>query len=123
MSNIVELVKDFRFEAAHFLPNVREGHKCRRVHGHSFRGEVAVRGPVDPQLGWVIDFADLRRAVEPVVDRLDHYLLNEIEGLENPTAELLAVWIWNQLEPSLPLLHRVTIEETCTSRCHYFGSA
>lgn len=121
MSDVVELVKDFRFEAAHFLPNVPDGHKCRRIHGHSFRGEVAVRGPLDPHLGWVIDFADLRRAVEPLVDRLDHYLLNEIEGLENPTAELLAVWIWHKLAPSLPLIHRVTIEETCTSRCHYFG--
>ena len=119
--NIVELVKDFRFEAAHYLPAVPEGHKCRRIHGHSFRGEVAVRGPLDPVLGWVMDFADLRQAVEPLVKRLDHYLLNEIEGLENPTSELLAVWIWRELAPKLPLLVRVTIEETCTSRCHYFG--
>lgn len=117
----VELVKDFRFEAAHFLPNVPEGHKCRRIHGHSFRGEIAVRGPIDPTLGWVMDFADLRNAVEPLVKRLDHYLLNEIEGLENPTSEILAVWIWNQLVANVPNLHRVTIEETCTSRCHYYG--
>ena len=121
MADIVELVKDFRFEAAHFLPNVPEGHKCRRTHGHSFRGEIAVRGPLDPHLGWVMDFADLRDAVEPLVKRLDHYLLNEIEGLENPTSEMLAVWIWRELAPQLPLLVRVTIEETCTSRCHYFG--
>lgn len=121
MTEVVELVKEFRFEAAHFLPNVPEGHKCRRVHGHSFRGELAVRGPLDPHLGWVVDFADLKRAIDPVVQRLDHYLLNEVEGLENPTAERLAVWIWNQLAVALPLLHRVTIEETCTSRCHYFG--
>lgn len=121
MSDVVELVKDFRFEAAHRLPNVPEGHKCRRMHGHSFRGEVAVRGPLDPKLGWVIDFADLKRAVDPLVDRLDHYTLNEIPGLENPTAELLAIWIWRELIPQLPMLHRVTIEETCTSRCHYYG--
>lgn len=121
MSDVVELVKDFRFEAAHFLPNVPDGHKCRRIHGHSFKGEVAVRGPLDPKLGWVIDFADLRHAVDPIVDRLDHYLLNEIEGLENPTAELLAIWIWRQLEGKVPGLNRVTLEETCTSRCHYFG--
>lgn len=121
MPDIVELAKDFRFEAAHFLPNVPEGHKCRRIHGHSFRGEVAVRGPLDPTLGWVIDFADLRRAVDPLVQSLDHYLLNEIDGLQNPTAELLAVWIWQRLAPVVPMLHRVTIEETCTSRCHYFG--
>lgn len=117
----IELVKDFRFEAAHYLPNVPEGHKCRRMHGHSFRGEVAVRGQVDAHTGWVMDFADLKRAVDPIVSRLDHYLLNEIAGLENPTSEMLAVWIWKQLEPTLPQLYRITIEETCTSRCHYFG--
>lgn len=121
MSEVIELVKDFRFEAAHFLPQVPEGHKCRRIHGHSFRGEVAVRGPIDPKVGWVMDFADLKQAVDPIVARLDHYLLNEVEGLENPTSELLAVWIWKQLQPAIPNLHRITIEETCTSRCHYYG--
>lgn len=120
MSDVIEVVKDFRFEAAHFLPNVPEGHKCRRIHGHSFRGEVAVRGPIDPRLGWLIDFADLKKAVDPIVARLDHYLLNEIPGLENPTSEILAMWIWRELT-AIPNLHRVTIEETCTSRCHYFG--
>jgi 6-pyruvoyltetrahydropterin/6-carboxytetrahydropterin synthase len=121
MSDVVEVVKDFRFEAAHFLPQVPEGHKCRRIHGHSFRGEVAVRGPVHPKLGWVMDFADLKRAVDPLVKELDHYLLNDIEGLENPTSELLAVWMWKRLAPLVPNLHRITIEETCSSRCHYFG--
>lgn len=120
-SPAVELVKDFRFEAAHWLPNVPEGHKCRRMHGHSFRGEVAVRGTVDPHTGWLMDFADLKRAIDPVIARLDHYVLNEVEGLTNPTSEMLAVWVWEQLAPSVPLLARVTIEETCTSRCHYFG--
>jgi len=120
-SHFVELVKDFRFEAAHFLPNVPEGHKCRRIHGHSFRGEIAVRGNVDPKIGWLIDFADLKREVDPIVARLDHYFLNEIEGLENPTSEMVAVWIWERLAGRVPQLHRVTIEETCTSRCHYFG--
>ncbi len=117
----LELVKDFRFEAAHFLPNVPPDHKCRRIHGHSFKGEVAVRGPIDARLGWVMDFADLKTIVDPVVNRLDHYLLNDIEGLDNPTSEVLAVWIWNELAPKLPLLVRITIEETCTSRCHYVG--
>ena len=121
MSDVIELVKDFRFEAAHFLPQVPEGHKCRRIHGHSFRGEVAVRGPIDPKVGWVMDFADLKRAVDPVVTDLDHYLLNEIPGLENPTSELLCIWIWKRLVAVIPNLYRVTIEETCTSRCHYFG--
>ena len=118
---IVELSRDFRFEAAHYLPNVPEGHKCRRMHGHSFRGEVVVRGPVDPDTGWLIDYADLKRAVEPLVARLDHYLLNEIEGLENPTSEVLAIWLWKKLKPVIPALYCVVIEETCTTRCRYFG--
>lgn len=121
MNHPVEIVKDFRFEAAHYLPNVPEGHKCRRMHGHSFRGEVAVRGPIGERSGWVMDFADVKKAVDPIVARLDHYPLNEIEGLENPTSERIAIWIWERLAPALPMLHRVTIEETCTSRCHYFG--
>lgn len=118
---MVELVREFRFEAAHFLPNVPPEHKCRRVHGHSFRGEIVVKGPIDPATGWLMDFAELKRAVDPVVDLLDHYLLNDIEGLENPTSELLAVWVWDKLAPSVPQIHRITIEETCTSRCHYHG--
>lgn len=119
--DMVELAKDFRFEAAHYLPNVAEGHKCRRMHGHSFRGEVVVRGEVDAHTGWLIDFADLKRSVDPLVARLDHYLLNEIEGLENPTSERLAVWLWERLAPSLPQLYCVTVEETCSSRCRYYG--
>ena len=121
MGHPVELVKDFRFEAAHYLPNVPEGHKCRRMHGHSFRGEIAIRGPVNPQTGWLIDFGDLKRAIDPVIDRLDHYVLNEVEGLSNPTSERIAEWLWKQLAPSLPMLVRITIEETCTTRCHYYG--
>jgi len=121
MEPAVELVKDFRFEAAHYLPNLPDGHKCRRMHGHSFRGEIAVRGPIDAKTGWLIDFADLKTAVAPIIARLDHYLLNEIPGLENPTSERLAIWIWEQLVQSVPRLHRVTIEETCTTRCNYYG--
>ena len=83
--------------------------------------ELAVRGPVDPRTGWLLDFADLKKAIDPIVSRLDHYLLNEIEGLDNPTSELVAIWIWNQLIAALPQLHRVTLEETCSSRCHYYG--
>lgn len=117
----IDLVKEFRFEAAHFLPNVPDGHKCRRMHGHSFRGEVVVRGEIDATTGWLMDFADLKRAIDPIIGRLDHYLLNDIAGLDNPTSERLAVWIWNELAPMLPMLHRVTIEETCANRCHYYG--
>jgi 6-pyruvoyltetrahydropterin/6-carboxytetrahydropterin synthase len=119
----VELVKDFRFEAAHYLPNAPEGHKCRRMHGHSFRGEIAVRGEIDPATGWLIDFGDLKKAVDPLLARLDHYLLNEIEGLKNPTSEILAAWLWTRLALQIPNLARITIEETCSTRCHYYGPA
>jgi 6-pyruvoyltetrahydropterin/6-carboxytetrahydropterin synthase len=117
----VELFKRFRFEAAHVLPNVPEGHKCRRLHGHSYGIVVHVRGPVDPEMGWVVDFADIAEAFRPLLARLDHYYLNEIEGLENPTSEVLAMWIWDRLHPELPLLFRVVVEETCESGCAYDG--
>ncbi|MBV9107947.1 MAG: 6-carboxytetrahydropterin synthase QueD [Gemmatimonadetes bacterium] len=117
----MEIFKEFGFEAAHRLPNVPEGHKCARLHGHSFRVEVHVRGDVDPRLGWVMDFADVKAAVKPVIDRLDHYYLNEIEGLENPTSEVLARWLWARVKPSLPTLSRIVVRETCTSGCTYQG--
>jgi 6-pyruvoyltetrahydropterin/6-carboxytetrahydropterin synthase len=115
------LTKRFRFDAAHFLPMVPEGHKCRRLHGHGFEVEISVRGEVDPVLGWVIDYGEMSAATRTVLDPLDHGFLNAIPGLENPTSELLAVWIWERLQPRLPLLYRVTIFETCQSRCEYEG--
>ena len=118
---MVELERTFRFEAAHLLPNLPDGHKCRRLHGHSFRVDVAVRGEVDPVVGWFIDYADLVEAFRPIRDRLDHYYLNEIEGLENPTSEVLAAWIWERLAPRLPGLWRLAIHETCNARCLYYG--
>jgi 6-pyruvoyltetrahydropterin/6-carboxytetrahydropterin synthase len=118
---IVELVKEFRFESAHRLPNVPAGHKCARLHGHSFVCDVTVRGEVDPQTGWFIDYGDIADAFEPLRLRLDHYYLNEIDGLENATSENLARWIWERLEGRLPGLHRITIRETCTTRCDYYG--
>lgn len=119
----MEIFKQFTFEAAHRLPHVPAGHKCSRLHGHSYRVEVHVRGPIDPTLGWVVDFADLRDAFEPLRARLDHYYLNEIEGLENPTSERLARWIWDRLKPLLPLLSKIVVRETCTSGCVYDGGA
>lgn len=115
------LIKTFTFEAAHRLPHAPDGNKCRRLHGHSFTVDVAVEGPVDPQAGWVMDFADLKKAAQPVVDSLDHQYLNEIAGLENPTSEVLARWLWERLKPALPLLSCITVRETCTSRCEYRG--
>ena len=98
----MEIFKEFTFEAAHRLPHVPEGHKCARLRGHSFRVKLYVSGPVDPHAGWVMDFAELKRAFRPLYDVLDHRYLNEIEGLENPTSEKLARWIWARLRPTLP---------------------
>jgi len=117
----MEIWKDFTFEAAHLLPGAPEGHKCRRLHGHSYRVRVWVRGEPDPAAGWIVDFADIKAACEPIRRELDHHYLNEIEGLENPTAELLARWIWTRLTPRLPGLCRLEIDETCTSGCVYEG--
>ena len=117
----MEIYKDFTFEAAHRLPNVPEGHKCARLHGHSFRVRVTVQGPLQPRIGWVMDFADLKQAFRPILDQLDHRYLNEIAGLENPTSEELARWIWRALRPALPGLSAIEVRETCTSGCVYRG--
>lgn len=117
----VTLCKSFTFEAAHLLPHFPDGHKCRRLHGHSFRIEVHVEGEVDQQTGCLIDFGDIKKAYAPICDALDHRYLNDIDGLENPTAELLARWIWDRLKPALPLLSKIVVNETCTSRCEYVG--
>lgn len=117
----MEIWKEFTFEAAHLLPNVPADHKCRRLHGHSFTVRVVVRGEPDPKLGWVMDFADIKSAFDPILQRLDHYYLNDIEGLGNPTAEVLARWIWERLRPRLPALSRIEIRETCTAGCSYDG--
>jgi len=117
----VRLTRDFTFEAAHHLPRAPEGHKCRRLHGHSFRVEITVEGDVDPATGWFLDYGVMRDAVEPLRQRLDHYLLNDIEGLGNPTSEELCRWIWERLRPKLPSLARVVVHETCEARCEYEG--
>lgn len=116
----VRLSKTFRFEAAHLLPEVPEGHKCRRLHGHSYRVEVVVEGPVDPRTGWLMDYAEMGEAFAPIHARLDHYYLNEVDGLQNPTSENIARWIWDRLAPRLPLVE-LRINETCTSACIYRG--
>lgn len=117
----MEIFKQFTIEAAHRLPNLPETHKCSRVHGHSFRIEVHVSGVVKEPDGWVQDFAGIKEAFRPVFDTLDHYYLNDIDGLENPTCENLARWIWLRLKPALPGLSRITVRETCTSGCVYNG--
>lgn len=117
----MEIFKEFNFEAAHRLPNVPPGHKCARLHGHSFLVRLVVSGPVGEDSGWVMDFGDIKKVFKPVWEQLDHHYLNDIAGLENPTSENIAKWIWLQLKPALPELSRVEIRETCTSGCIYSG--
>jgi len=117
----MDIFRVFQVEAAHRLPNVAEGHKCARLHGHSFLIEVHVSGPVRKREGWVMDFAELKRIFQPVFDQLDHHCLNEIEGLENPTSENLARWIWQRLKPGLEGLSKIIVQETCNAGCIYCG--
>lgn len=117
----VRLSKRFGFEAAHDLPRFPDGHKCRRLHGHSFAFDVIVEGDVDPAEGYLIDYGEIKRVTEPLVKQLDHYYLNDIAGLENPTSEMIAVWLFDRLKPQLPLLAQITVYETCTSSCEYRG--
>lgn len=117
----MEIFKEFTFEAAHFLPNVPEGHKCGRLHGHTYRIKIWVCDEVPDDTGWVMDFGDIRLAFQPIYDQLDHNYLNEIEGLENPTSENIARWIWKRLKPDLPRLNKIVIWETCAAGCSYQG--
>ena len=115
----VEIVKEFRFDAAHFLPTAPEGHPYRRLHGHSFRVAVALRGTPDPQQGWIVDFGVIEAKLAALRERIDHRLLNEIDGLAVPTLERLAAWIFRELARALPGLARITITresggESCT---------
>ena len=118
-----EIFKVFTIEAAHHLPYVPSGHKCGRLHGHSFQIEVHVRGPIDPKVGWIVDFADIKGAFKTIEDQIDHRYLNEVEGLENPTSENIASWVWHKLKSSLPSLSRIVVRETCTSGCTYCGES
>jgi 6-pyruvoyltetrahydropterin/6-carboxytetrahydropterin synthase len=121
----VLITKKFRFESAHYLPMMPEGHKCRRMHGHSFRMEVNLLGDIDPESGILMDFGDLKAVVNPYVKMLDHWCINEVgekKGdplLQNPSSENLAKWFFQTLKPILPQLYSIIIHETCTSRCEY----
>lgn len=117
----MEIYKAFSIEAAHRLPNLPDDHKCSRLHGHSFQIEVHVSGDVDQTSGWVMDFADISSKFKPLFEKLDHHYLNDIEGLENPTSENLARWIWEKLKPELALLSSIVVKETCTAGCIYKG--
>ncbi|MGA2780924.1 MAG: 6-carboxytetrahydropterin synthase QueD [Smithella sp.] len=117
----MEIFKIFKFDAAHRLPNVGQEHKCSQLHGHSFRVEIHIKGEVDPHSGWVMDFADITEAFKPLHDKLDHKYLNDIDGLDNPTSENIAKWIWKRLRPTLPQLSKVVVQESTESGCVYRG--
>lgn len=113
------IFKELTFDAAHFLPNVPEGHKCRNIHGHTYRLKVYITGQIDEHTGWVADFAELKKSVKSVVEEVDHKLLNNIEGLDNPTCELLAKWLWEKIKPLVAGLKRIELHETPTSGVIY----
>ena len=118
---IVDIFKYFTFEAAHRLPNLPATHKCSRLHGHSFRVELHLRGPMQGPENWVMDFADVKSVFKPIYEQLDHNYLNDIAGLENPTSEQICVWLYQKLRPLLPLLSKVVVHETCTAGSSYSG--
>lgn len=115
------LVRDYRFQAAHRLPRVPPEHKCSRVHGHSYHVSITLEGEIDPEMGWLMDFAEIDEHVDPVIGALDHRFLNELEGLSNPTCEVLVGWLWQRLAPELSMLVEISVSETESSRCVYRG--
>ena len=115
----MRITKSFTFDAAHFLPRVPEDHKCRRLHGHTYEVVVGLEGEMDPHLGWVVDYGEVGRVVDPLVRELDHRCLNDLEGLDNPTAEVLAAWLFQRLREALPQLADVTVRETPRTSATY----
>ncbi len=117
----MKITQAFSFEAAHRLPNVPTTHRCHRMHGHSYRVELRLEGPVDRESGFVIDFFDVEHVFAPLLVQLDHHCLNEIEELSNPTAENIAIWIWNRVKPLLPQTAAVVVYETANCWAEYNG--
>ncbi|MEC7264363.1 MAG: 6-carboxytetrahydropterin synthase QueD [Bacteroidota bacterium] len=115
------LFKQFKFDSAHFLPNVPEGHKCRGLHGHTYQLTLYFEGKIDEKLGWIMDFSEIKRAVDPIIECIDHKLLNEVEGLENPSCELIAIWLWDKIRLKVPQLSRIKLFETPTSGVIFEG--
>lgn len=118
----MEIYKEFAFDSAHFLPNVPDGHKCKEIHGHTYHLRVYISGKPDAELGWIIDFKELKDTITPLIDKVDHKLINNIPGLENPTAENITIWFWDNLKPLLPGLSRIELKETPTTGVIYSGS-
>lgn len=118
----MEISRRFQIEAAHHLPYAPAGHRCRRLHGHSFQIIVTIEGEPRQPEGWILDFAEIDAIFAPLLECLDHHYLNEVEGLENPTSENLVIWIWRRLEGVLPGLRAVEVGETCRSGVRYSGT-
>ena len=117
----MQIFKTFTFDSAHSLPNVPDGHKCKAVHGHTYQLTIFIEGPLVENLEWVMDFAEVKSVVEPIVKILDHKYMNDIEGLENPTCERIAIWIWDKIKVGIPQLVRIELNETPTSGVVYEG--
>lgn len=115
------IYKQFTFDSAHFLPGVPEGHKCRNLHGHTYSFTVFIEGNLEEEQGWVIDYAELKKNIQPVIDLVDHQLLNNIPGLENPTSELISIWLWDKIKSIIPGLSKIELKETPTSGVIYEG--
>jgi 6-pyruvoyltetrahydropterin/6-carboxytetrahydropterin synthase len=115
------LFRQFSFDSAHFLPNVPDGHKCKEIHGHTYRMVMYLEDNLHTDKGWVMDFGEIKELVAPIIDSIDHKLLNNIEGLENPTCELITVWLWNKIKPLIPILKKIELHETPNSGAIYEG--
>ena len=115
------IFKQFTFDSAHFLPNVPDGHKCKNIHGHTYHLTVYLEDQLHERYGWVCDFAEVKKLIKPIIEVVDHKLINEVEGLENPTCERLAVWLWDQIKPLVPQLAKLQLNETPTSGVIYEG--
>ena len=115
------IFKQFTFDSAHFLPNVPDGHKCKNIHGHTYKLTVFFEAPLDDNLGWVSDFAEIKSIIKPIIEIVDHKLINDIDGLKNPTCEILAIWFWDNIKPLLPALSKIELHETPTSGAIYKG--
>lgn len=115
------IYKIFRFDSAHYLPNVPDGHKCGGMHGHTYTTKICIAGQPDVEKGWIMDYTDLKNIVKPYIDQLDHQVLNKVTGLENPTSENLCLWLWNKIKPEIPDLYRIELNETPDSGVIYEG--
>ena len=115
------LEKDFTFDSAHYLASVDDNHKCGEIHGHTYLVTIGIEAEVDKKMGWLMDFGEVKQIVNPIIDFLDHKMLNNIEGLENSTAEYIAIYIYNKIKPDIPSLTFVRVQETPTARCTYYG--